>query len=233
MSKKEKNKVFALLPAYNEAPRIGKVLKELPKYVDEIIVVDDGSSDNTAEVARKYDCIVLKHKKNKGLGAAYKTGFRKFLQMNGDFLVTVHGDGQHRPEEIPLLVEPMIKNPSIGYVLGSRFMGRHEEMPLPRQIGNMLIKWLWIIATGYRLSDVLTGYHAISSEALKKIDINKLSNRFMIETDMLAEISRKKIKIAEVPVNCIFGTRRSYVSSVDGMRYCFNAIKFMFQRVLV
>ena len=100
-------KVVAFMPAYNEAPRIGKVIDGTRKHADEVIVVDDCSEDNTVDVAGEHGAIVVRHERNMGSGAAYKDGFRKALEREADTIVLLHSDGQHDPDEIPLLLEPV------------------------------------------------------------------------------------------------------------------------------
>lgn len=217
------------MPAYNEGKHIGSVLRRMPKIVDNVIVIDDGSKDNTYEEAKKYGAIVIRHKKNKGMGAGYKTGYRKFLQMRGDIAVVVQSDGQHNPNDLPNLIKPLLSKKNIGYVLGSRLKINYDKMPFTRKIGNKTITFFWNLALGTRLTDVITGYHAITREALQKLDFESWSDNFMIETDALGEMTLKGINIEEAGVECIYGDEVSYVNILDGLKYCWDALKFIFQ----
>src|SRR3989338_7660911 len=225
------HKVFALVPAYNEEPRIEKALKKIKKYDDEMVVVDEGSKDQTINVLKKMGVKVVKHKVNKGLGGAIKTGYKEFMKSDCDIAVIIHGDGQHDPAEIPLMIKPLVEDKA-DYVLGSRFKGDQKSMTFGRSVGNKMISFLWRMATGYDLTDFLTGYHAITKAALKKLEPEKWSNRFLVETDMISDLVSKGMRIEEIPSNCIMTDRPSYLKRQVALSYSWCAVKFMFKKNL-
>ena len=131
-----KNKVFAVIPAFNEEERIEKVISETNGYVNSVIVVDDGSNDNTYKVAKKTDATTLKHAINMGLGFTLRTGCEKALQNGADIIVTIDGDGQHDPNEITKLVKTLERG-NYDVVIGIRPPDKY--MPFTKKFGNWLI----------------------------------------------------------------------------------------------
>lgn len=223
----EGNKIIAFMPAYNEEKFIGKVIDEIPRCVDKIIVVDDNSKDKTVEVSKKHGAIVVKHNVNKGSGACYKDGFKKSLELGADIIVLIHSDGQHEPAEIPRLIEPVISGEA-DYILGARTKSMYKKMPTLRLLGNKLISLLWSIAVGKWLEDALTGYHAISRKGLQKLDIDSWSDRYKVETDILLDAALKGLRIKEVGVECIYGEEVSLVNPwKDGGKYILHAFEAM------
>jgi len=226
-----KKKVIAFMPAFNEEKRIGETLKKIPPFIYKTLVINDGSIDKTEEIAKKMGAVVINHEKNSGAGAAYKTGFKKSLELNPDYVVLVHSDGQHDPEEILDILEPLVDNRA-GYTLGARLKGRLENMPFTRYVGNRIISILWSLATGYSLNDALTGFHAITPDALKKLNIDRWSNDYMVETDILEDVVLNDIKIEEVPIKCIYKGSVSLVKPLkDGRDYCMRALGGTLRRI--
>ncbi|MFQ6052521.1 MAG: glycosyltransferase family 2 protein, partial [Candidatus Hydrothermarchaeota archaeon] len=131
--------IVAALPAYNEEIAIGSVILRARKHADKVIVVDDGSEDNTAEIAELAGAIVFKHERNMGYGAAIRSCFRKARELNADILVTIDADGQHDPSEIPKLIEPIQKGEA-DVVIGSRFLSKQKyPIPLYRLLGMKVL----------------------------------------------------------------------------------------------
>ncbi|MDD5254408.1 MAG: glycosyltransferase family 2 protein [Candidatus Nanoarchaeia archaeon] len=228
----EGKKVIAFMPALNEDKFIGTVLEKMPKLVDKVIVVDDGSTDNTAEVAKKHNALVIKHEKNSGSGSCYKDGFKKSLELGADIVVLIHSDGQHDPAEIPYLIDPILKGEA-EYIMGARIKDMNEKMPFVRLVGNKSLSLLWSIATGYKLRDALTGYHAVTADALRKLNIGKFSNGYICETEVLTDMCLNKVKIKEVPVKCIYGEEISLVRPLKhGRQFGVGALQCLYYRML-
>ncbi|MEM3154013.1 MAG: glycosyltransferase family 2 protein [Candidatus Woesearchaeota archaeon] len=190
--------VWIVIAAYNEEHSIGSVLRELSKAgYKKVVVVDDGSSDDTYRIARQYTKHVVQHVINRGQGASLKTGIDYALQHGADIVVTFDADGQHRVEDIPALIAP-VKSGEFDVALGSRFLKDGSNVPFIRKImlkGGILMVWLFY---GIKLTDVHNGFRAFSREAAEKIEITM--DRMEHASEILSEIKRQKLKYVEVPV---------------------------------
>ncbi len=153
-------KTAAIIPAFNEEVAIGSVVLLSREHVDEVLVVDDGSTDRTASVAEMAGARVLRHHKNLGKGAALKTGFQA---TDADVIVTLDADGQHDPAEIPKLMEPIIRGEA-DIVNGSRYLhGTDENTPRYRRVGQKILDTATNISTGLEITDTQSGFRAFSS----------------------------------------------------------------------
>ncbi len=215
MTSQRRLKIAVAIPAYNEEGRIGKVVKKIPKdIVQDIIVIDDHSTDNTAgEALAAGATSVIRHVKNRGVGASIKTGYKEALRNNDDIAIVVAGDGQHDPTEISTVIEPIVRGDA-DYVVGERLSGRPVEKGMPhfRYIGNRFLSFLTSAITDYDVKDSQCGYTAISRDALKRINLEFLSDRWGIPNDILIECSVKGVQVKFVPVKTIYGTRKSYIN---------------------
>ncbi len=191
-------RLFIVIAAYNEEARLGAVLKELKRHgYRDVIVVDDCSTDGTGEVARRGGAVVLRHAKNRGQGAALRTGIQEALRRKADVIVTFDADGQHKAGEIKRLVAP-VKNGEADVALGSRFLGKHPGMPWYKWItlkGSILVERLLL---GVKLTDVHNGFRALSAKAARKIRITR--PRMAHASEIVYEIKRQKLRYVEVPV---------------------------------
>jgi len=186
------------IPAYNEENNIAKIIVSLKKISDSIIVCDDGSSDMTSDIAEKLGVVVVKHKKNLGYGAAIKTIFDKAKEIDSEILVTFDADGQHRIEDIPIVIEP-IKKEGIDLVIGSRFLKiESEEMPNYRKMGIKIITKVTNLSIKEKLTDSQSGFRAYSNRALKEIILT--DEGMGISTEILIKSSRLGLGIVEVPI---------------------------------
>ncbi|WP_258083290.1 glycosyltransferase family 2 protein [Thermococcus thermotolerans] len=190
-------RTLVIIPTYNEELTIGSVVALARKYGD-VLVVDDGSSDRTSEIAQKAGAVLIRHDSNRGKGAALGTGFEYALSRNYDVVVTLDGDGQHNPDEIPLILEPIVRGEA-DLVIGSRYLnGSRKKIPLYRRIG------LWVLNKGTQVAaevsvDSQSGFRAITRRALKALNLS--STDYSIETDMVVKAREAGIRIAEVPIN--------------------------------
>ena len=190
------------IPAYNEERVIGDLVKKSLKYADKVIVCNDCSTDNTALVAKKNGAEVISLKKNLGKGAAMKTLFRSAIENDPDVVVTIDGDGQFLPEEIPKLMNPILENKA-DLVIGYRFDSA-KEMPSYRKIGNKLLDKITSMASNLPFRDTQSGFRAYSKMALKLIDFS--TDGFGADAEILVNMSSKGLRISEEKVTVIYNT---------------------------
>jgi len=190
--------IAAIIPAYNEEVSIGSVVLRSKKYVNEVIVIDDGSTDNTAAVAELAGARVLKVPINSGKANAVRVGFR-FLRTNGyTAAVMLDGDGQHNPDEIDNLLGP-IKQDTADIVIGSRFMDDHNGTPGYRKVGQSILNRATNIGAKEAHTDSQSGFRALNRKALDSMDF--ASEGYNIESDMIMHLSELGFRIKEVPIS--------------------------------
>jgi len=191
-------KTLIVIPAYNEELTIGSVVALAKKYGD-VLVVDDGSKDRTSKIAREVGAVVVKHEVNKGKGQALKTGFDYALENDYDVVVCIDADGQHNPEEIPLLLRPILEDKA-ELVIGSRYLnGAHKNIPLYRRFGLWVLNTTTTLASGAKITDSQSGFRALNRKALKSLNLN--SSGYNVESEMINQLSEKGLRITEVPIN--------------------------------
>jgi len=200
-SKPEENRrkpyIIACIPAYNEEKTIAKVILKARKYVDKVIVCDDGSIDMTAEIAKALGAEVIRHERNMGKGAAIRSLFRKAREEIADVMVTIDGDAQHDADEIPLLLK-VIRETSADIVIGSRFLNKETARKVPkyRYIGNRILN---IITSVEGITDTQSGFRAYSRRAIELIQPAEMG--FAVDSEILYKAAKLNLKIVEVPVN--------------------------------
>ena len=218
------SRVFIVIPAYNEERSIGRVIKGLKKEgYKNIIVVDDGSKDNTYRIAKKERVLVYRHSINRGLGGALGTGLGAALQNNADIIVTFDADGQHNPKEIKKVISP-IRLREADFVIGSRLLDP-KGMPLIRRVGNWGFNVITLVLFGVWTTDSQSGFRAMSRKAAEKIQIK--TNRMEVSSEFLSEIKRNKLRIKEVPVKAIY-TKYSMQKGQSSL----NAFKILAKLIL-
>ena len=211
--------VVVVIPAYNAADTVVKVLRQMPPWLSTIVVVDDGSSDATAERVRELaaedDRITLvSHPQNQGLSVAMATGFACALDAEADYIVKMDSDGQMRAEDLPHLLEPLMTGRA-DYAKGNRFRDfvTLRQMPLVRLIGNVVLSFAAKAATGYwNLFDPTNGFVAIQANVLRQIRYDKLQGYFIFETAMLAELYLLGAVVEDVPMKAHYGKETSHLS---------------------
>ena len=196
---------FVVIPAYNEGEAIEEVVREVLRLCPRVAVIDDGSSDETAEAAWRAGACVLRHVLNRGQGAALQTGIRFALERGARFVVTFDADGQHRVEDVPALLEPLVSGRA-EIALGSRFLGAAENIPRGRRILLKAGVVFTRVVNGVRLTDTHNGLRAFSRRAAEAIDI-KL-DRMAHASEMIDLVRRSRLPFVEVPVRIRY-TRRS------------------------
>ena len=192
-----KHKIIAAIPCFNEERFIGSVVLKSKRYVDRVIVIDDGSTDATAKVAREAGANVYRNKKNQGYGVAIRNAISKGQNLRADILVILDGDGQHDPKDIPKLVRPII-NGTADISVGSRFMGKGEKPPLYRRLGQRVLTLATNVGSGQRLSDSQSGFRAYSSKTLR--ELNLVESGMSVSSEIQFAMSRSGLRVAEVPI---------------------------------
>lgn len=193
--------VIVAIPAFNEEVAIGSVVVRCKKYVDKVIVVDDGSKDHTVEIAKLVGAEVISHKVNGGYGAAIKTCFETCKAYNADIMIIIDADGQHSPDDIPILLEEMKKSNS-DIVIGSRFIngnGHKQKIPVYRKVGMKVLDTATGVGSGVHVSDSQSGFRAYSNNAIKSITLG--SNGMSAGSEILMQAANKNLKITEVPIS--------------------------------
>jgi glycosyltransferase involved in cell wall biosynthesis len=205
-------KITVILPAYNEEVSIGSIVLLTRFYADNVIVVDDGSSDRTAEVARKAGAEVIIHETNAGKGGALKTGFTAAVDLGADIIVTMDSDGQHNPADIPRLVDPILKGEA-EMVNGSRYLnGLDRNTPIYRRVGQRVLDRFTNLNSGLRITDSQSGFRAFAASTK---DIFRFNAQGMaIESEMLADAGKSGVRIKEVEIGVRYDVDCSTVNPI-------------------
>ena len=222
--------VVAIIPAFNEEKYIGQIVRAASKYVGEVIVIDDGSSDRTANIARANGARVLEHGINRGYGGAIKTCMESALQSGAPVAVTIDGDGQHDPEEIPVVVLPVIEERA-DIVIGSRFLGGNTNIPYYRRFGIKVITLLCNLGSKYWITDAQSGFRAYSRKVLETV---RPSDRGMgISVEIVLNARDMGMKILEVPVSCLYHENSSSINPVKhGLSVAMLVIRLRVKRFI-
>jgi len=217
------------MPAYNAEKTLFKTYHEVldQEFVDQVIIVDDSSSDKTVEIASKLSsAIVITHEVNKGYGANQKTCYQAALDEGGDIIIMLHPDYQYTPKLIPAMVS-LIGNELYQCVLGSRILGGHAHkngMPLWRYVSNRFLTFFENILMGAKLSEYHTGYRAFSRELLNNLNIEKNSDDFIFDNQILAQILWHEYNIAEISCPARYMPESSSISFFNSVKYGFGCI---------
>lgn len=203
-------RVGVVIPAFNEQGAIAATVAAVPAYIDNVIVVDDGSRDATSVRARiRPDICVIRHPENRGVGSAIATGYRHALHAHCDVAVVMGGDGQMDPRDLPALLDP-IASGNADYVKGNRFLHADvwREMPPSRIAANVALSIATRVASGYRhVFDSQCGYTAIHRDSLAKIDLDRLWPRYGYPNDMLSRLHAIGARVIDVAVRPIYGAQ--------------------------
>ena len=210
------NKICVVVPAFNESENIGKLVKELFSYVSEVIVVDDGSTDDTSGRARDAGAAVLRLPQNRGKGAALRTGFKHALETGCDGLITMDADGQHDCKDILPFIDEAERS-GAGIVLGTR-MKSVRDMPLVRLLTNIVTSFIVSILSRQKISDSQTGFRFIRREVVERVRLT--TTNYDMESEILIKAGRKGFKITEVPIETIYSGQASNINAfVDTLRF--------------
>ncbi len=192
-------KTLAAIPCFNEGAAIGSVVLKTKKHVDHVLVIDDGSTDDTSHVAELAGAIVIRNGRNKGKASGVKKGLRYAMENGFDAVVFIDGDGQHNPDEIPIVLKPVLDG-SADVSLGFR-AGKNTEMPLWRRAGKRVLDYSTGLA-GAKITDSQCGFRAFGRSAIKEMSEKLKGEGFSVESEELMFINDMKLRIAEVPVSC-------------------------------
>lgn len=217
-------RVIAVIPAYNEDKYLGKVIDLTKKYVDNIIVIDDGSKDRTFDIAKESGAIVLKHIINLGLGSSLKTGCEGALLLGADIIITLDGDGQHDPNDIPKLLNKLFETNS-DIILGERHFD--GEMPFVKRIGNIILSGFSKYIFGINLKDTQTGFRVFTSEAYKKIKWD--SNDYAAVSEMIINAKRNKLSYSSEIIKTIYNDNYKGTTFIDGLKIANKIVGLKFR----
>jgi glycosyltransferase involved in cell wall biosynthesis len=213
------------IPAFDEEKTIGDIVKKSLQYADKVIVCDDGSKDKTSKAAQESGAEVISHKTNQGYGAAIITLFERARKENADIMVTLDGDGQHDPNQIPLLIDTLTEH-NLDVVIGSRFLDQSTKHTGYRKRGIKIITSASNFGTDFKLSDAQSGFRAYSKNAIESI--RPTETGMSVSTEILLKISNKGLSLAEVPISVSYGDNTSTQNPVPhGVTVLMNTLKFI------
>lgn len=214
-------KILCIIPAYNEEKHIANIvsnsLKRLP-----VLVIDDGSNDNTTLAAQKAGALVITNKVNKGKGVALLTGFKWAIQNDYQVVITLDGDGQHNPDEIPRFLDAFsASNETANLIIGTR---QFERMPMRRRIPNSLAYHLFSWTVGQKIADNQSGYRLVSHKLMTEM-LNSRENGFEFELEMIVKaVQMERHSILEIPISTIYANETSHIKPI---KHLYHFMKFV------
>ncbi len=205
-----------IIPAYNEGQRIAEVVREVLQFCPNVVVVDDGSPDDTAEVAKRAGAMVLVHEVNKGKGAALNTAFQYASDAGHEFVITMDGDGQHAADDIPGFVDAY-EETQVPVLIWDR-MARPGSMPLIRRWTNRFMSWLLSRKMGQRVPDTQNGFRLYRTDVIPDMPVG--AQRFAAESEILLELAASGVQMGAVPIKVIYRDEKSKIHPVkDTIRF--------------
>lgn len=224
MKKNANTRTLAVIPCYNEEISIGSVVLKTKEHVDTVLVVDDGSIDDTSKIAKEAGATVISHKYNKGKSIAIKTGFRYALEKDFDYVITIDGDGQHNPSEIPSLLDNVVNN-GHDISIGSR-SGSSTEMPKWRRVGKRVLDYATSFGNGGFVTDSQCGFRAFNKKAVKAITPNLNGGAFNVESEQLIRAHELGLGVANTNVSCKYENLRK-TSTKDPTSHGFSVLGYI------
>ncbi len=213
-----------LIPAYNAGRHLNELVQRIRNAVPDtdVLVINDGSTDDTAEILKNLNVISLTNSPNQGKGYTLQRGFQYAIKNNYDYVVTIDADLQHLPEEIPRFFESEIK---ADIYIGTRNL-KSPDMPLPRRLTNYLTSIIISIFSGQRIRDTQSGYRMLSTKSLKSLNIKSI--RYDFESELLFQAGALNASIAEIPISTVYADSLSYINPLlDTLRF----IKLIWRRI--
>lgn len=211
------NNLWVIIPAHNEEKNIRKVVAKAKKHAGQVVVVDDGSSDKTAQLAENAGAIVLHHIINLGKGAALKTGCDYAFSGGARFIVALDADGQHDPNDIPRFAEKLGR-----YDIVFSYRKYSKEMPAILRFGNMFISEAASVLYDVDLNDTQSGFRAFSRQAYKKIRWS--ASDYSMESEMISRAGKQKLKYVEIPIETVYSDKYKGTTVIDGMKIVLNML---------
>ena len=211
------NKIFAIIPAYNEESNIVSIIKKTKRYVGNIIVVDDGSNDKTKEVAENANAVVLRHIINLGKGATLKTGCDFAIRKGAKYIIVLDADAQHNPDDIPRFINKLKK-----YDIVFSYRSVSSKMPPVLRFGNWFISGIVRALHGINLNDTQCGFRAFSKEAYRKIGWN--SSDYSMESEMISNVGKQKLKYVQIPIQTVYSDMYKGTTVIDGIKIVLNMV---------
>ena len=228
----EQIKAMVIMPSHNVANVLAKTISGIPPgSVSEIIVVNDGSTDNTAQLAKSLGVVVISHDQSRGYGAAQKTGYKEAMKRGADIVVMVHGDNQYDPSLAPKFVSK-IRDEGYDAVTGTRMIlgdALKNGMPIWKFIPNRFLTWIENLVFQTNLTDYHNGYRAFSAHFLKQVPLDQLSDKFDFDTDIIIQAAIRRAKIAEIPHPTRYQDENSQMSFLKGVRYGLSILITIFK----
>lgn len=209
-------KTCVIIPAYNESANILVLIKDIKRYQLGVLVIDDGSTDDTFNIAKDAGVQSMLNLRNQGKGASLVKGFKFALENNFDAVITMDADGQHLAQDLPLFIEAA-KDPGIHIILGNR-MQNVENMPYLRVITNKFMSWVISVLCKQAIPDSQCGFRLIKNEVLKNIKLG--TSKYETESELLIKASRRGYKIRSIPIRSIYGREKSRINPfIDTLRF--------------
>jgi glycosyltransferase involved in cell wall biosynthesis len=240
--KKSHPKLIVAIPCLNEEQFIGDIVARARRYVDIVIVIDDGSTDNTSKAAQAAGAEVIRHERRQGAGAATRSAFDAAKKYRADVLITLDGDGQHNPDEIPQVLVPVLSGEA-DLVIGSRFLKPNlnqsqltstnlNRVPKYRKFGIDIINWLYNLGSKKKISDSQSCFRAHSRRLLEAINITE--NGFGFSIEVLIQARRNNFVIREMPISCVYHSQGSSLNPiVHGLGVAWGVVKLRFRNELL
>jgi len=209
-------KICVIIPTYNEADAIAELVRNVKEQELEVVVVDDGSSDNTFRISEDNGATVLRNLNNEGKGASLIKGFSYALTKDFDAVITMDGDGQHLPSEIPYFIR-LAKYSGSDIFIGNRML-KKKDMPLIRILTNKLMSWFISSLVKQKIPDTQCGFRLIKKEVLKKINLH--TRKYETESEIIIQAARRGFKIESVPIKSIYAGQKSQINPlIDTLRF--------------
>jgi glycosyltransferase involved in cell wall biosynthesis len=220
-------KLIVVMPAYNAQATVEKTFREIPPgFVDEVVLVDDASRDQTADVARELGLVVLRHPKNRGYGGNQKTCYSQALQLGGDVVVMLHPDYQYSPRLVVAMAS-MIATGQYDVILASRILGGtaiRGRMPIYKYVMNRLLTLFQNVLMGAKVSEYHTGYRAFSRKVLESLPLEENSDDFVFDNEMLAQAHYFGFSIGELSCPARYEPESSSISFKRSVKYGFGVL---------
>lgn len=205
----QERKVCVLIPTYNNATTIGSVIEGVARFTDQVIVVNDGSTDETAKILSRYpQLVVVDYKPNKGKGFALRNGFKRALEAGYDYVISIDSDGQHYPDDLPAFMQALDEHPR-AIIIGARNMNQ-SSVPGKSSFGNNFSNFWYRLETGIRVSDTQSGYRLYPVKALRHMRF--ITRKYEFEIEVLVRAAWSGIEVVQVPVKVFYPKKEERIS---------------------